>query len=51
MEHKLWHKTLETLPIASRAQSPREDEEQSPIAENFDISCCDIKCSILNVSS
>ena len=33
MEHKLWHKTLETLPIASRAQSPREDEEQSPIAK------------------
>ena len=51
MKHKLWHKILETLPIASRAQSPREDEEQSPIAKNFDVSCYDIKCSILNASS
>ena len=24
---------LQTLPIASRAQSPRDDEEQSPMAE------------------
>ena len=26
---------LQTLPIASRAQSPRDDEEQSPMAEYF----------------